>query len=135
MIINQANLNDALGILIKNETFYTRLTTDFPEILADLTTFKTNPNCTCRGRVVKYFSDKLNENPTLLDQYVENPQDLQNQLVVIQNQRIQNNYTGKVFTVGKTEADWQTFANSLAGKMYRTFSVVDNGENLTVYLL
>jgi hypothetical protein len=135
MIINQINLNDALGILIKNDTFYTRLTTDFPDILADLTTFKTNPNCTCRGRVVKYFSDKLNEDPNLLDKYVDNPQDLQNQIAIIQNQRIQNNYAGKVFTVDKSEEAWLAFSQTLSGKMYRTFSIVDNGENLTVYLL
>jgi hypothetical protein len=135
MIINQANLNDSLGIIIKDDNVFERLKTDFPDILADLTTFKTNPNCTCRGRVVKYFSDKLVESPDLLDQYVPNQQDLNSQLLILQNQRIQNNYSGKVFTVGKTESDWQTFANSLAGKMYRTFSVVDNGENLTVYLL
>jgi len=135
MIINQANLNDALGIIIKDDNVFERLKTDFPDILADLTTFKTNPNCTCRGRVVKYFSDKLVESPDLLDQYVPNQQDLNSQLLILQNQRIQNNYSGKVFTVGKTEADWQTFANSLAGKMYRSFTVIDNGENLTVYLL
>ena len=135
MIINQANLNDALGILIQNENFYNRLTADFPDILADLTTFKTNPNCTCRGRVVKYFSDKLNEDPNLLDKYVENPQDLQNQIAVIQQQRVQNNYSGKVFTVQKGEEAWKNFSQTLAGKMFRTFSIVDNGENLTVYLL
>jgi hypothetical protein len=135
MIINQANLNDALGIIIKDDNVFERLKTDFPDILADLTTFKTNPNCTCRGRVVKYFSDKLVESPNLLDQYVPNQQDLNSQLLVLQNQRMQNNYSGKVFTVGKTEADWQAFSNSLAGKMYRSFSVMDNGENLTVYIL
>jgi hypothetical protein len=135
MIINQANLNDALGIIIKDDSIFERLKTDFPEILADLTTFKTNPNCTCRARVVKYFSDKLVESPDLLDRYITNIQDLNTQLSAIYAQRIQNNYTGKVFTVGKTEADWQAFSNSLAGKMYRSFSVMDNGENLTVYML
>jgi hypothetical protein len=135
MIINQANLNDALGIIIKDDNVFERLKTDFPDILADLTTFKTNPNCTCRGRVVKYFSDKLVESLDLLDRYVTNTQDLNTQLSAIYAQRIQNNYTGKIFTVGKTEADWQAFSNSLAGKMYRSFSVMDNGENLTVYVL
>ena len=135
MIINQLNLNDALGILIQNNSIYNRLVSDFPDILADLTTFKTNPNCTCRGRIVKYFSDKLNEDPNLLDKYVENPQDLQNQLVVIQNQRIQNNYSGKVFTVAKGEQAWKDFSQTLAGKMFRSFAIVDNGENLTVYLI
>lgn len=135
MIINQGNLNDALGIIIKDDSVFERLKTDFPEILADLTTFKTNPNCTCRARVVKYFSDKLLESPNLLDQYIPNQQDLNNQLSIIYHQRVQNNYTGKVFTVGKTEAEWQAFAQSLAGKAYKSFSVTDNGENLTVYLL
>lgn len=135
MIINQANLNDALGIIIKDDSVFARLKTDFPDILADLTTFKTNPNCSCRSRVVKYFSDKLVENPNLLDQYVVNPQDLNNQLMVIYNQRIQNNYAGKVFTVGKTDSEWQAFAQSLAGKTYRSFSVMDNGDSLKVYLL
>lgn len=138
MIINQGNLNDALGIIIKDDNTFERLKTDFPDILADLTTFKTNPNCTCRGRVVKYFSDRLNNEPNLLDQYVVNPTDLNNQLLVIQNQRVQNNYSGKVFTIDNTEEAWLTFSQTLQGKMFRSFNIIKNDDNdgtVKVYLL
>jgi len=135
MIINQRNLNDAIGIIIKNDNVFERLKTDFPDILADLTTFKNNPNCTCRGKVVKYFSDRLNNEPDLLDQYVPNVQQLNDELAVLQAQRIQNNYSGKIFTIDNTEEAWLTFSQTLVGKIFRSFSVVNNGNTLTVYLL
>ena len=51
------NLNELLNsnafftILIKNDTFFDVIKGKFPEILADLTSSRNNPNCSCRNRV------------------------------------------------------------------------------------
>lgn len=134
-MINTANLVDALPIMIKDDSVFEALKTDFPDILADIVTFKSNPNCTCRGRVFKFFTEKLEQNPTILNKYVKDAAALSTELETIKGQRTLNNYSGKVLTIGNSEAAWEEFSKSLAGKMFRGFSVVEIGDNLKVYFI
>jgi len=134
-MINTTNLADALPIMVKDDGVFESLKTDFPDILADLITFKSNPNCTCRGRVFKFFTEKLEQQPDILNKYVKDAAALTAELDIIKNQRMLNNYTGKVFTVVNTDAAWEDFSKSLAGKMFRSFAIVDKGDNLKVYFV
>jgi hypothetical protein len=134
-MINTANLVDALPIMVKDESVFEALKTDFPDILADLVTFKSNPNCTCRGRVFKFFTEKLEQNPEALNKYVKDAAALTAELETIGRQRTLNNYSGKVFTIVNSEPAWEEFSKTLAGKMFRSFSVVDKGDNLKVYFV
>jgi hypothetical protein len=134
-MINTTNLVDALPIMVKDESVFEALKADFPDILADLVTFKSNPNCTCRGRVFKFFTEKLEQNPTCLDKYVKDTAALTTELNTIKNQRMLNNYSGKVFTIENSEASWEEFSKSLAGKMFRSFAVIEKDNNLKVYFV
>ena len=134
-MINTTNLVDALPIMVKDDSVFEALKTDFPDILADLVTFKSNPNCTCRGRVFKFFTEKLEQSPEALNKYVKDAASLTAELDTIKNQRTLNNYSGKVFTVGNTDAAWEEFSRNLAGKMFRSFAVVEKGDNLKVYFV
>jgi hypothetical protein len=134
-MINTTNLVDALPIMVRDESVFEALKTDFPDILADLVTFKSNPNCTCRGRVFKFFTEKLEQNPEVLNKYVKDVAALTAELDTIKNQRTLNNYSGKVFTVVNTEQDWEEFSKSLAGKMFRSFAIVEKDGNLKVYFV
>lgn len=134
-MINLMNVGDALTILIKNDSVFEQLKNDFPGILADLTTFRTNPNCTCRGRVFKFFTEQLELNPTALDKYVVDPVPLQAELTRIQNERMANNYSGKVITLEKTETAWNQFSANLFNKTFRGFSVVERENTIAVYFI
>jgi len=134
-MINTTNLVDALPIMVKDESVFEALKADFPDILADLVTFKSNPNCTCRGRVFKFFTEKLEQNPEALNKYVKDAAVLTAELDTIKNQRTLNNYSGKVFTVINTEQAWEEFSKSLAGKMFRSFAIVEKDGNLKVYFV
>ena len=134
-MINTTNLVDALPIMVKDDSVFESLKTDFPDILADLVTFKSNPNCTCRGRVFKFFTEKLEQNPESLNKYVKDAAVLTAELDTIKNQRTLNNYSGKVFTVVNTDAAWEEFSRNLAGKMFRSFAVVEKDGNLKVYFV
>jgi hypothetical protein len=134
-MINTTNLVDALPIMVKDDSVFESLKTDFPDILADLVTFKSNPNCTCRGRVFKFFTEKLEQNPESLNKYVKDAAVLTAELDTIKNQRTLNNYSGKVFTVSNTDAAWEEFSRNLAGKMFRSFAVVEKDGNLKVYFV
>lgn len=137
-MININNLHIALPLLVNNDTVFENLKKDFPQILADLTTFKTNPNCTCRGRVFKFFADLLPTNPTLLDKYITDTNlvdEINKGIINAQNSAMINNYSGKIFTIGKTEQDWLEFSQSLLGKIFRGFSVVEHEDRIVVYIL
>ena len=134
-MINVNNVADVLPILIKDDEIFNRLKNDFSSILADLVTFKDNPNCSCRGRVFKFFTEHLEKNPGSLDQYVKDPIEITVKLQSLSDERAKNNYAGKVFIIDKGDEAWATFAATLPGKMFRMFSVAEREDKVVVYFL
>lgn len=48
-----------LEVFIKDDIFLNSLKEKFPEILADLTTLRSSPNCSCRYRTINYLISKI----------------------------------------------------------------------------
>lgn len=134
-MINVNNVADVLPILIKDDETFNRLKNDFSSMLADLVTFKDNPNCSCRGRVFKFFTEHLEANPGSLDQYVKDTNEITVKLQSLSDERANNNYAGKMFVINKGDEAWATFARTLPGKMFRMFSVVERDDKVVVYFL
>ena len=134
-MINQGNVSEAISFLINNDNVFERLKSDFPEILADLITFKSNPNCSCKGRVIKYFSDQLTINPDVLEKYIYDQNALTQHLAQIQEQRLLNTYSGKVIIIPKGEQAWANFQLELINKIFRGFSVAEREDSVAIYFL
>jgi len=134
-MINVNTIPDALPIIIRDDFVFEQFKSDFPDILADLVTFRANPNCTCRGRVFKFFTEKLEKEPTSLNKYVKNEAALQAELKTISDQRLANSYAGRVFVIAKTEEAWAEFARNLVGKAFRSFSISERENAVAVYFL
>lgn len=134
-MIDASNVVDVLPILIKDDEIFNRLKNDFPSMLADLVTFKDNPNCSCRGRVFKFFTEHLQANPGSLDQYIKDASVITLKLQSLAEERANNNYAGKVFIIDKGAEAWAAFAATLPGKMFRMFSVVERNDSVVVYFL
>jgi ethanolamine utilization cobalamin adenosyltransferase len=135
MIINLTNYHDALPILLSDNETFEKLKADFSEILADLTTFKDNPNCSCRGRVFKFFGEKLAANGDILDPYIKDVNSLNAKLQNAVQQKMINTYTGKVFIIDKGEEAWKAFSSTLSTKLFRGFSVVERSDSVAIYFL
>jgi hypothetical protein len=129
------NVADVIPMLIQDSETFEKLKSDFPNILADLVTFKDNPNCSCRGRVFKFFTEYLETNPGSLDKYIKDASEVTLKLQSLNQERINNNYMGKVFVVAKGEEAWKNFAATLPGKMFRMFSVAEREDSVIVYFL
>jgi hypothetical protein len=134
-MINITNVGDAITLLVRDNESFESLKKDFPTILADLITFKNNPNCTCRGKVFKFFTEEIQKNPEVLNKYVKDSEGFKKELIKIVEQRNSNNYSGKVIKIENTDEAWKALTTQLIGKAFRTFSVVDKGDQLWVYLL
>lgn len=134
-MINTNNVADVLPILIKDDEIFNRLKNDFSSMLADLVTFKDNPNCSCRGRVFKFFTEQLEANPGSLDQYVKDTSTITLKLQSLAEERANNNYAGRVLIIDQGDEAWATFAGTLPGKMFRMFSVAEREDKVVVYFL
>jgi hypothetical protein len=134
-MISMDQLGDALSFIIKDDSVFNQLQNDFSTILADLVTFKNNPNCTCRGRVIKFFTEQLEKDPLVMNKYVKDPNALKTEMDKIKAERQNNNYAGRMFVIPKGEESWQNFASTLPGKMFRMFSIVERDDGVVVYFL
>jgi hypothetical protein len=134
-MINTTNVADAITILVRDNDTFESIKNDFSAILADLITFKNNPNCTCRSKVFKFFTEEIQKDPTILNKYVKNPEEFSREIEKIVQQRNSNNYSGKVIKIENTEEAWKALTAQLVGKAFRTFSVIEKDGQLWVYLL
>jgi len=134
-MVTLTNVSDVVTVLVRDDAVFEQMKIDHPEILADLVTFKSNPNCTCRAKVFKHFSDKINADSTALDKYIKNKEELQKEIDKLYHARMQNSYSGKMITIPKNEQSWKDLGVQASSKAFRSFSVVDNGDTLTIYFI
>lgn len=134
-MINTSNLPDSLSIIIRNESSFEELKNDFPDTLADLITFKNNPNCSCKGRVVKFFTEKLEKDPEILNKYIKDSESLKLELDQLSKQKQLNNYSGRIVTLPKNEESWKNFSEEMRNKFFRSFTVVEKENELVIYIL
>lgn len=144
------------NVFIKNDTLFNSLVVKFPEILADLTSSRNNPHCTCKNRVKshlqsklesesEYFNNllKIEEINKLLEektqeiknsQIIKNP--MEDHMQMIQKTMFRNS-GGVIFEIGKTEEDWKNLAKKLSEEKigFRGFSVIEKQDKLIVYFI
>lgn len=140
---------------LKNDTFFNSLKEKFPEILADLTSSRSNPNCSCTNRVRTHLNSKLIDEQdyfnnlinideiknltiqTSSSQILNNPFDRQARNMQMMQQNIYKNSGGKIFEIGKTEEDWKNLVKKLNedGFIFKSFSIIEKENKLIVYFI
>jgi|LauGreDrversion2_6_1035139.scaffolds.fasta_scaffold01159_1 hypothetical protein len=132
--------------LIEIPDIFDSLKNKYPEIEVDLLSWKDNPDCTCGQRVNNFFTEKysIEEDKNFLDELI-NREEVKSKTEQITKDQIQNgippnmtDYRGRVFTVGIKEEDWLDFWNNKVVQdraAYRSFSIINNGNELKVYFL
>ena len=134
-IVNYENVHPALQYFKSDDATWERIKKDFPDQLADLVSWKENPNCQCGQRLLKFFNELLNVYPSALDKYVLDENKFNSALVKqIESQR-NNLLAGKIIEVDKGEAAWHKLFESLEGKQFMAFSAVEREDKVVVYFL
>jgi hypothetical protein len=118
--------------IISDDTQFKNLRKQFPEIVGDLVSFKYNPNCSCKSKVGSYFKKKLEENNSLLDEYINTIPELKQKLEEIQKDK-EKILSGKIIKISKKS--WEEFAKDIKEKYYRSFSITEKNEELTIYFI
>lgn len=139
MKIRKEILANCIATMIQNNNVFYEMGKHYPDILADLSTFKHNPNCSCRAKVTKFFQDKIEEeNLDLVEKYLTkdpNRQDIIKKIKEIDEHYEQKVLGGKIITIENTQDAWHDFWDSSKEKTFRAFAVVENGSKLNVYFL
>jgi hypothetical protein len=137
-MINKANLLDALHLYRTKNDVWQEFKNDFPEVLADLTSFEGNPNCSCGGRLTKYFTKILNENPEALNAYDKYPEELKERTTIRKKQNTSESLSGQIFEIDKGDKNWDLFVNGflkMSNKSFHSFSVVEREDKIAVYFI
>lgn len=136
MEIPKQNLTNVIHAIILNNDSFFEMSKDFPEIAADLTTFKHNPNCSCKNKVTKFFNDKIESGQKdILDKYFVNKETTKNRILKIIKDHDDKVLTGKVITIDNSKEAWSIFAQECSSKFFRNFSVVEKGDKLDIYFI
>jgi len=135
-MINQTNLRQALHFYRNKKDVWEELKKDFPDILADLTSFEDNPNCTCASRVHDFFVKKLAEDPNALNKYNRNPEELNSMISTQAQAHKENMLAGRIIELDKGEQAWHEFVFSfLMNKQFHSFSLVEKEDKIDVYFI
>jgi hypothetical protein len=141
---------------IKNDTFFDSLKDKFPEILADLTSSRNNPNCSCKNRVKAHLQAKITAEQNYFNNLINNQEikklteekaeeiknsqaptnPMENHMQMMQQNMFRNS-GGRIFEIGKTEEDWKNLAKKLNEEkiIFRSFSIVEKEDKLVVYFI
>jgi hypothetical protein len=141
---------------IKNDAFFNSLKDKFPETLADLTSSRSNPNCSCKNRIKNYLQGKIVSEESYFNNLINNEEI--KQLVIEKTEEIKNtqipinpmeshmqmiqqnmfkNNGGRIFEIGKTEEDWKNLAKKLTDEKigFKSFSIIEKEDKLVVYFI
>jgi hypothetical protein len=149
------NSNAFFTILIKDDTFFNAIKIKFPDILADLTSSRNNPNCSCKNRVKAYLNSKLESENEFFSNLISNEpikslietnkQEIVNSQTInpmeqhmkMMRENMFKNSGGRIFETGKTEQDWKNLCKTLEDQkfLFKSFSVVEKEDKLIVYFI
>ena len=141
---------------MKNDTLFNSLKDKFPEILADLTSSRNNPNCSCKNRVKAHLQSKIATEQDYFNNLINNEEvkkltqekieeikktqtpnnPMENHMQMMHPNMFRNS-GGRIFEIGKTEEDWKNLAKKLTEEKinFKSFSVVEKEDKLVVYFI
>ena len=134
-LVNYENIHPALIYFKSDDEIWERIKKDFPDQLADLVSWKENPNCQCGQRLLKFFNELLQVHPSALDKYVLDENKFNSALVQQVADQQERLMAGKIVEVDKGADAWHKLFQSLEGKQFMAFSAVEREDKVVVYFL
>ena len=147
------NISYYLDILVKNEKIFEALKNKYPEILADLTSAKFNPTCSCRSRVSAFLNKKYTEDDKDFIDFLLNMEEIKESKekmdsiikekeAKLEQENQQNNDPKDVgvthiYQVPKGPKAWEDFNKFVneRGIPFRSFSILEKPDYLEIYFL
>lgn len=138
---NTIKIRQYLRILLDLEPVYKTLQENFPNLLDDLISARTNPSCTCNQRIVEGLINGYQESDAskvLIDDIFSRPDVVEgirsHDEAMEEWYRKEKELFGKVHVIGKSSEDWNNFRDFVRsqGLHIQAVSVLEKGDNLEV---
>jgi hypothetical protein len=109
----------------------------FSEIAADITSYKSNPGCSCRHKVEKYLEQNKDEAYELLLSIFNSNPSLQENINNVNSMYEYIPVNGRVVTLDNTEEAWAQFVQKINAEKwsFMNFSTSSYGDKLRVYFI
>lgn len=121
--------------LISNQDFKNKFQAFAPEIYAEIQSYSTNPNCSCRFKIEQTINTNKDKYELFINDFL-NASQISVDLSKIEDRYKVTNMAGNVEKVKKSE--WQSFRDKLINEkaVYRSFAVLPiDQEYVEVYFL
>jgi hypothetical protein len=143
-------IENYFNFIINDENTFNQVFEKYPELKDLLNSAKQNQNCSCKSQIIQYLNIKLNipEDYSFFKNLLKNAS--VDQVLDLEMRPLDGNagfeidgeihpnvnaYLYKVYKVEKREDSWSKFMQDLRTKiLFSSFSVVDKGDYLEVYL-
>lgn len=136
MEIPKQALASIINRILQHNDAFSEMSADFPSITADLLTFKSNPNCSCKNKIIRFISGRIDAGEKdILNKYFINRENLKNSIDKMINNYEEKNLSGKIMVIDNSEEAWRTLCKESTTKNYKSFSVVEKNDKLYVYFL
>lgn len=136
MEIPKQALQSVINRIIQHNDAFSEMSADFPSIAADLLTFKNNPNCSCKNKIIRFISGRIQAGEKdILNKYFINRENLKNAISTMINNYEEKNLSGKIMIIDNSQEAWGTLWKESNTKIYKSFSVVEKNDKLYVYFL
>ena len=131
MKITRDVLPMALHYFKGKDEIWNKIKEDYPSQLADLTSWKENPDCACGGRITKFFSER----PVELEKYIDDAAKFDQFMSQARQHQQDNLLAGTIVEIEKGDEAFAEFFQTLSGKQFQMFSVVEREDKVAIYFL
>lgn len=126
-----------LEFITRDVKFKNDMQAAFPEIYADIESFKTNPNCSCRSKIETFINSNRSRSLVFIEGWAAANTHVAINFDEIVQKYFVNNVAGKVYRIAKTDEAFAAFYKQTVDEkfVYRAFSVTVEADALAIYFL
>lgn len=128
--------------IVELDVFFDLVKLRYPDALEDMVSWKSNNNCSCGNRFLKFLNEKYKDSNeklflnTILENnsFIDKVKEIESKNLEAYRKRL---FHGKIIKMDKSPESWENLANHLnsINAIYRSFDIIDNGSDLEIRFL
>jgi len=126
-----------LELIQNHDSFKTAVQSVFPIIYADVESYKTNPNCSCKNKIEAFVNSNRDTSHAFLDKWYNENLALKINLAEIISKYIVTNVSGKIYRIPKTDEAFADLQKKMTEERwaFRAFNIIAENDSFAIYFL
>jgi len=124
-----------LTLITTFDDFRSNFQNTFLQTHADVESFKVNPNCSCKYRIIDFIEKNRNDVFLYIENWHKNHSNID--LMLLVKPYIFENVSGKVFRIDKNDKAFEEFSKKIIEDKFsfRAFDIVYEGDKIAFYFI